>query len=85
MTVTLSALHNLTMIRYYKFLVVNLVVFFCIGTSALELALAFIKNHTNQSAIKTVPNSFPSAAPFYVGWCMVFSHSSQVCLLSSPV
>ena len=79
--ITLSMLHDLVMTRYYKFLVVNLVVFFCIGASAL----VSIKNYTNWNAINTVINSFPDAAPFYVGWCKVFPYSSLICLLSSPV
>ena len=63
--VTLSTLHDLVMTRYYKFLVVNLVVFFCIG----ESALVSIKNFTHWNVVTTTINSFPNAAPFYVGWC----------------
>ena len=81
MIVTLSALHNLVMTRYYKFLVVNVVVFFCIG----ESALVSIKKFTNWNVINTVINSFPNAAPFYVGWCKVCCCSSLAFFLSSPV
>jgi len=81
MVVTLSAAQNLAMTRYYKFLVVNVVVFFCIGGSAL----VSIKDFPNWNVTNTIIHSFPSAAPFYVGWCKAFSYSSLVCLLSSPV
>ena len=69
--VTRSTLHDLIMTRYYKFLVVNLVVFFCIGSSALQS----IKNYTDGSVISIAAKSFPSAAPFYVGWCNAFPRS----------
>ncbi|KAF9781625.1 hypothetical protein BJ322DRAFT_233934 [Thelephora terrestris] len=66
--ITLSALHDLIMTRYYKFLVVNLLVFFCVGTAALQSFLVSIKSYTDGTVIETVSNSFPSAGPFYVGW-----------------
>ena len=67
--ITLSVLHDLIMTRYYKFLVVNLLVFFCVGTAALQTFLVSIKSYTDGSVIDVVSNSFPSAGPFYVGWC----------------
>jgi hypothetical protein len=83
--ITLSALHDLIMTRYYKFLIVNLLVFFCVGTAALQSFLVSIKSYTNGSVLNIVSNSFPSAGPFYVGWCKVFSYLSLVCLLSPLV
>ncbi|EAU86086.2 hypothetical protein CC1G_07165 [Coprinopsis cinerea okayama7 len=50
---TLSALHDLIMTRYYKFLIVNVLVFFCVGTAAMQSILQSFKN---------------IAGPFYVGW-----------------
>ena len=70
--ITLSALHDLIMTRYYKFLVVNLLVFFCAGTSALQSFLVSFKSYTDGSVIDIVSNSFPSAGPFYVGWRKLF-------------
>jgi hypothetical protein len=67
--ITLSVLHDLIMTRYYKFLVVNLLVFFCVGTAALQTFLVSVKSYTDGSVIGIVSNSFPSAGPFYVGWC----------------
>jgi uncharacterized BrkB/YihY/UPF0761 family membrane protein len=34
--ITLSELHDTIMTRYYKFLIVNVLVFFCVGVTVLE-------------------------------------------------
>jgi hypothetical protein len=66
---TLSELHDRIMTRYYKFLVVNVLVFFCIGTAALQSFLVgFAIEDANRNALRILSNSFPSAGPFYVGW-----------------
>jgi len=83
--ITLSALHDLIMTRYYKFLVVNLLVFFCVGTLALQSFLVSVKSYTDGRVIDIISNSFPSAGPFYVGWCNVFSYFSLVCPLNAFV
>ncbi|KAJ7644186.1 hypothetical protein FB45DRAFT_897169 [Roridomyces roridus] len=71
---TLSALHDLIMTRYYKFLVVNVLVFFCVGTAALQSILdSFKVNQTSRvDILQIVSQSFPTAGPFYVGW-MIFT------------
>ncbi|KAI0270050.1 hypothetical protein BC834DRAFT_864712 [Gloeopeniophorella convolvens] len=67
--ITLSALHDRIMTRYYKFLIVNVLVFFCIGTAALQSFLVgFSITKTDRNVLQIVKNSFPSAGPFYVGW-----------------
>ncbi|KAJ7175917.1 hypothetical protein C8R46DRAFT_1161021 [Mycena filopes] len=67
---TLSALHDLIMTRYYKFLIVNVLVFFCVGTAALQSVLdSFKANQTSKvDILQIVADSFPTAGPFYVGW-----------------
>ena len=65
---TLSALHDRIMTRYYKFLIVNVVVFFCVGTAALQSFLNSFRNPATIEVINTVATSFPTAGPFYVGW-----------------
>ncbi|KAJ2930898.1 hypothetical protein H1R20_g6193, partial [Candolleomyces eurysporus] len=65
---TLSALHDLIMTRYYKFLIVNVLVFFCVGTAAMQSILLSFRNVANIKLIEIVATSFPSAGPFYVGW-----------------
>ncbi|KAF8957250.1 hypothetical protein BDZ97DRAFT_1707127 [Flammula alnicola] len=65
---TLSALHDLIMTRYYKFLIVNVLVFFCVGTAALQSFLNSFRSPSHIDVIQTVASSFPTAGPFYVGW-----------------
>jgi hypothetical protein len=64
---TLSALHDRIMIRYYKFLIVNVLVFFCVGTAALQSFLLSFKSK-RPNILNVVADSFPTAGPFYVGW-----------------
>ena len=66
---TLSALHARIMARYYKFLVVNVLVFFCVGTVALQSFLLSFKSIATQQIASVIAQSFPVAGPFYVGWC----------------
>ena len=55
--------------RYYKFLIVNVLVFFCVGTAALQSFLqSFSKSANTPGVIKIVGDSFPTGGPFYVGW-----------------
>lgn len=65
---TLSALHDRIMTRYYKFLVVNVLVFFCVGTAALQSFLVSFSETSGLEVIQIVADSFPTAGPFYVGW-----------------
>ncbi len=73
------------MTRYYKFLIVNVLVFFCVCVSLLlfttiavlmtvqvgtvTLQTVLTKATTEQALIQAVAESFPTAAPFYVSWC----------------
>ena len=72
---TLSALHDLIMTRYYKFLIVNVLVFFCVGTVAMQSILQSLNNVAGIKLIGIVSASFPSAGPFYVGWRMLYLFS----------
>ncbi|KAF5385713.1 hypothetical protein D9757_005480 [Collybiopsis confluens] len=65
---TLSALHDRIMTRYYKFLIVNVLVFFCVGTAALQSILDSIGGSSATTVLNIVATSFPTAGPFYVGW-----------------
>ena len=67
---TLSSLHDRIMTRYYKFLIVNVLVFFCVGTAALQSVLLSLSapQDTTGDLLEIVASSFPSAGPFYVGW-----------------
>ena len=66
---TLSALHDRIMTRYYKFLIVNVLIFFCVGTVALQSFLLSFKSIASDKVVTVIAQSFPVAGPFYVGWC----------------
>ncbi|KAG6890832.1 hypothetical protein C0995_003265 [Termitomyces sp. Mi166 len=66
---TLSAMDDIIMTRYYKFLIVNVLVFFCVGTATLQSILqSFNPSASPPDIIQVVADSFPTAGPFYVGW-----------------
>ncbi|KAG7440881.1 uncharacterized protein BT62DRAFT_567336 [Guyanagaster necrorhizus] len=86
---TLSALHDRIMTRYYKFLIVNVLVFFCVGTAALQSILnSFRASATTPDILQIVADSFPSAGPFYVGW-LIFTTAMhggfEIILLGLPL
>jgi hypothetical protein len=67
--VTLSELHDRIMTRYYKFLILNLLVFFCIGSVFLVGFFTKFHDATNPTKVITaIQTAFPTAGPFYVGW-----------------
>lgn len=63
--ITLSKLHDRILTRYHKFLQVNVLIFFCIGVSALESFLTSFNKGANP--IPLISASFSTAGPFYVG------------------
>lgn len=67
---TLSALHDQMMTRYYKFLIVNVLVFFCVGTAVLQSFLQSFRSINQPNLLHVVADSFPTAGPFYVGWLL---------------
>ncbi|KAF9267346.1 hypothetical protein L218DRAFT_1060664 [Marasmius fiardii PR-910] len=87
---TLSALHDRIMTRYYKFLIVNVLVFFCVGTAALQSVLDSVRSSSAASpdVLNIVATSFPTAGPFYVGW-LIFTlamHGGfEIALLGLPL
>lgn len=80
--ITLSALHDKIMVRYHKFLVSNVLVFFCVGVVALESFFTSFKQ-SSLTVLQVVGGSFPSAGPFYVGWSVYEFHSSSFIQLIS--
>ncbi|KIY44762.1 DUF221-domain-containing protein [Fistulina hepatica ATCC 64428] len=76
---TQSAMHGILMSRYYKFLIVNVLVFFCVGTAALQSVLESFKSDadTKANVLEIVADSFPTAGPFYVGW-LIFTTAMHV-------
>ncbi|KAI0052720.1 hypothetical protein FA95DRAFT_1258418 [Auriscalpium vulgare] len=86
--VTLSELHDRIMTRYYKFLIVNVLVFFCVGTATLQSFLVSFASKGGKNILNIVASSFPSAGPFYVGW-LIFTtgiHASlEIALFGLPL
>ncbi|KIK52099.1 hypothetical protein GYMLUDRAFT_88867 [Collybiopsis luxurians FD-317 M1] len=85
---TLSALHDRIMTRYYKFLIVNVLVFFCVGTAALQSVLNSVGGTSASTVLNVVATSFPTAGPFYVGW-LIFTTAMhggfEIALLGLPL
>ncbi|CCL99716.1 uncharacterized protein FIBRA_01738 [Fibroporia radiculosa] len=77
----LSTLHDRIMTRYYKFLVVNVLIFFCVGTAALQSFLVSFTATSGLKVIQIVADSFPTAGPFYVGWYWLPNHMLAVHVL----
>ena len=68
---TISARDDILMTRYYKFLVVNVLIFFCVGTAAMQSLLQSFGSSTDRKdVLQIIADSFPTAGPFYVGWRM---------------
>lgn len=65
---TVSALHDVILTRYYKFLIVNVLVFFCVGTAFVQTLLKATGFTNRQDILHTIATTFPTAGPFYVGW-----------------
>jgi hypothetical protein len=71
--------------RYYKFLIVNVLIFFCVGTAALQSFLNSFRNPTHIDVLQTVSSSFPTAGPFYVGWRKFVSLEVNCALLTIDI
>ncbi|PCH40020.1 hypothetical protein WOLCODRAFT_116507 [Wolfiporia cocos MD-104 SS10] len=85
---TMSALHDRIMMRYYKFLIVNVLVFFCVGTAALQSILVSFSADSGLQVLQIVADSFPTAGPFYVGWLiftMAMHGGIELALFGLPI
>lgn len=70
--VTWSALYDQCLCRYWKFIVCNIVIFFCIGTTTVEAILQQIGSNSNRAQIlDNIAFSFPTAAPFFVSYLIL--------------
>ncbi|GAA93771.1 uncharacterized protein L969DRAFT_92310 [Mixia osmundae IAM 14324] len=72
---TMSRQHKLQMARYWKWLVTNLLVFFCIGTTAITALVNVFT--TPLSVLELISSSFPQAAVFYTGWAILVTAVHQ--------
>ncbi len=65
--VTFSALYDQCLCRYWKFVICNVVIFFCIGTATVRAILTQIGSPIG-SRLDAVAFAFPVAAPFFVSY-----------------
>ncbi|PWN18768.1 hypothetical protein BCV69DRAFT_62337 [Microstroma glucosiphilum] len=66
---TWSALYDRCLCRYWKFLVCNVLIFFCIGVTTVEAIIQQIISAPGSNQILTnVAFAFPTAAPFFVSY-----------------
>lgn len=68
--VTFSALYDQCLCRYWKFVICNVVIFFCIGATAVE-SVVFQLGASENSLPNVVAYAFPTAAPFYVSYLIL--------------
>ncbi|CAO1636976.1 unnamed protein product [Sympodiomycopsis kandeliae] len=69
--VTWSSLYDQCLCRYWKFIVCNIVIFFCIGTTTLEAILQQIGDPGKTQIIDNIAFAFPTAAPFFVSYLIL--------------
>ncbi|MCO5599102.1 hypothetical protein L7F22_053202 [Adiantum nelumboides] len=67
--VTFSALYDQCLCRYWKFIICNVVIFFCIGVTTIETILQQVV--ISGDLLLTIAFSFPAAAPFYVSYLIL--------------
>ncbi|OCF45349.1 hypothetical protein I317_00872 [Kwoniella heveanensis CBS 569] len=68
--VTRLGIHNSVLERFWKFLMVNGVVFFAIGQSAIEAYLTAFQNR-NFDPLPIVASAFPTAAPYFASYILL--------------
>ncbi|KAF8757692.1 Late exocytosis, Golgi transport, partial [Rhizoctonia solani] len=81
--VTFSGLHDGILIRYYKWLILNIVYVSRLGLSSFRTFLEAFKKEI-PDPFQLVSSSFPAAAPFYAGWCTYLHLLPPTVLISYP-
>ncbi|PWZ02394.1 hypothetical protein BCV70DRAFT_205050 [Testicularia cyperi] len=67
--VTFSSLYDMCLVRYWKFVICNVVIFFCVGQTAIETVLTKVGN--SGRLLDTIASAFPTAAPFFVSYLIL--------------
>ncbi|SPO25460.1 uncharacterized protein UTRI_03120_B [Ustilago trichophora] len=67
--VTFSALYDMCLARYWKFVICNVVIFFSVGSTVIETVLTKVGN--SDTILNTVAKAFPTAAPFFVSYLIL--------------
>ncbi|KAE8222855.1 hypothetical protein CF319_g4016 [Tilletia indica] len=73
--VTFSQLYDMCLTRYWKFVILNIVVFFTIGSATLRTIIATFsgsgKDTSSQNLLATIGYSFPTSAPYFVSYLIL--------------
>ncbi|PWN50853.1 hypothetical protein IE53DRAFT_368546 [Violaceomyces palustris] len=67
--VTFSALYDQCLCRYWKFVICNVVIFFCVGVTTIKTILQQVDQ--SGKILDSVAFSFPTAAPFFVSYLIL--------------
>ncbi|EPQ28682.1 uncharacterized protein PFL1_03985 [Pseudozyma flocculosa PF-1] len=67
--VTFSALYDMCLIRYWKFVICNIVIFFCVGVTTVKAILSQVDE--SGRILDNIAFSFPTAAPFFVSYMIL--------------
>ncbi|GAC71657.1 hypothetical protein PANT_5c00009 [Moesziomyces antarcticus T-34] len=67
--VTFSALYDMCLARYWKFVICNVVIFFSVGATVIVTVLTKVGSPT--TIVNDIGFAFPSAAPFFVSYLIL--------------
>ncbi|KAN0061715.1 hypothetical protein ACQY0O_005707 [Thecaphora frezii] len=67
--VTFSALYDMCLVRYWKFVICNVVIFFCVGVTTVKAILSQVDE--SGKILDNIAFSFPTAAPFFVSYMIL--------------
>ena len=67
--VTFSALYDQCLCRYWKFVICNVVIFFCVGATTVQSIIFQIGK--DNTVLNSIAFAFPTAAPFYISYLIL--------------
>lgn len=67
--VTFSALYDQCLCRYWKFVICNVVIFFCVGATTVESVI--LQAGRDNKLLDSIAFAFPTAAPFYISYLIL--------------
>lgn len=67
--VTFSALYDQCLCRYWKFVICNVVIFFCVGATTVESII--VQAGRDDNILDSIAFAFPTAAPFYISYLIL--------------
>lgn len=82
---TTSSLHAAIQARYWKWLVVNILIVFVVGLAAFSAFLNLFQNPA--SLLTVIAGSFPKGATFFVSWSLLVvgvQSGIEIALLGIP-